>query len=224
MRARASGEEKWLAWWWPGVWWLGMGSRRVRARSNPDSRSGGDVMEDLSSILQGVHVPCWIFDENGIFVWLNDAFVSTFGDRLGAHYSVVFPPESLEGAARHFEVMRRDDPVAEVELDMLRPDGSRAHTEISSILLEGIGLCCGVFGLAGTPVRPQLAAPNSLTPRQVDVLLLLSGGASTDQIARELFLSKTTVRNHVSQILHILGVHSRLAAVAKARNEGLIGD
>jgi DNA-binding CsgD family transcriptional regulator len=181
-------------------------------------------MGELTSILQGVHLPCWIFDENGVFVWLNDVFVSTFGDRLGAHYSVVFAPESLEGAAQHFEVMHQDDPVGEVELDMLRPDGSRAHTEISSIRLEGIGLCCGVFGLAGTPVRPQVAAPTGLTPRQVDVLLLLSGGASTDQIATELVISKTTVRNHISQILQVLGVHSRLAAVAKARREGVIGD
>lgn len=181
-------------------------------------------MRELTSILQRVHLPCWIYDEDGIFVWLNDAFVQTFGDRRGDHYSVVIAPESREAAARHFEAMRHDDPAPEFELDLLRPDGRRVHTEISSVRLEGIGLCCGAFGLAGTPARPRTTGDTDLTPRQLEVLLLLSGGASTDQIARELHLSKTTVRNHVTHILQVLGVHSRLAAVAKARRDGLIGD
>jgi DNA-binding NarL/FixJ family response regulator len=55
-------------------------------------------------------------------------------------------------------------------------------------------------------------------------LLLLSEGASTDQIASELYLSKETVRNHIRRILAQLNVHSRLAAVARARSLGLIGD
>jgi DNA-binding CsgD family transcriptional regulator len=181
-------------------------------------------MGELTSTLQRVHLPCWIFDEDGIFVWLNDAFVQTFGDRLGEPYSVVIAPESLETSERHFGLMRQNDPVPEVEIDMLRPDGHRVHTEISSVWLEDIGLCCGVFGLAGTPVRARATAATDLTPRQLEVLLLLSGGASTDQIARELHVSKTTVRNHVSHILQVLGAHSRLAAVAKARQDGLIGD
>jgi DNA-binding CsgD family transcriptional regulator len=180
-------------------------------------------MDELTSIFQGVHLPCWVVDEHGVFMWVNDAFVAIFGDRRGDHYSVAFAPESLEAAARHFERMH-EDPVTEDELDMMLPDGSRAHTEISSVLLEGIGLCCGGFGLAGTPVRPRLAAQTDLTPRQLEVLLLLSGGASTDQIASELYISKETVRNHVRQILQAMRVHSRLAAVAKARNEGLVTD
>jgi PAS domain S-box-containing protein len=181
-------------------------------------------MGELTSILERVHLPCWIFDEDGVFVWLNDAFVQTFGDRRGDHYSAVIAPESLEAAARHFEVMHHHNPVPEVELDLVRPDGRHVHTEVSSVRLEGIGLCCGAFGLAGTPARPRTTAHTDLTPRQLEVLLLLSGGASTDQIARELHLSKTTVRNHVNHVLQVLGVHSRLAAVAKARREGLIGD
>lgn len=180
-------------------------------------------MGDLTSILQRVHLPCWIFDDEGVFVWVNDAFVSEFGDRRGDHYSVVIAPESLEAAARHFSLMHQDDPVAEVELDLLRADGKRVHTEISSVLLEGIGLCCGAFGLAGTPARARPATRTDLTPRQLEVLTLLSGGASTDQIAKELHVTRTTVRNHVSRILQVLGVHSRLAAVAEARRGGLIG-
>lgn len=189
-----------------------------------ESRPGEGVTGEFALILQRVHLPCWIFDDNGIFVWVNDAFVETFGDRRGEHYSVMVAPESREAAARHVERMHGDDLVSDYEIDLMLPGGRRLRTEISSVLLEGIGLCCGAFGLAGTPAQPRPAARTDLTPRQLEILLLLSGGASTTQIARELFISETTVRNHIAHLLGSLGVHSRLAAVAKARREGLVDD
>jgi DNA-binding NarL/FixJ family response regulator len=162
-----------------------------------------------------------------VFVWVNDAFIATFGEQLGEHYSAVIAPESLEIAARHFArlyVVQDDAP--EVDLDMVLPDGRTVCTEISSVFLESIGLCCGAFGLAGTPVplRPEPGARTQLTPRQLEVVVLLSRGAATAQIAAELYISTETVRNHVRGILFELRVHSRLAAVAKARRERLIGD
>ena len=183
-------------------------------------------MEELTSVLQGVHLPCWVLDDDGVYTWVNDAFIAAFGDRRGEHYSVVVAPESLEAADQHFEHMYAHGPVAEVELDLMVPKGGRVHVEVSSVLLEDVGLCCGAFGLAGTPARPRprATARNVLTPRQLEILLLLSAGASTDQIASELFITTETVRNHVRRILMTLQVHSRLAAVAKARQLGLIGD
>jgi DNA-binding NarL/FixJ family response regulator len=53
---------------------------------------------------------------------------------------------------------------------------------------------------------------------------LLSRGASTDDIAGALHLSKETVRNHVRHILRALGAHSRLEAVALAHHQGLLED
>jgi DNA-binding NarL/FixJ family response regulator len=49
------------------------------------------------------------------------------------------------------------------------------------------------------------------------VLRLLEQGRSTKQIAQELHLSYDTVKNHVRHLLQALGVHSRLEAVALAR-------
>lgn len=184
-------------------------------------------MGELTSVLQDVHVPCWIIDEGGVFTWVNTAFIATFGDRLGDHFSTIVAPESLEAAARHFEKMRVEDPAAEIALDMMLPDGTRVRTEVSSVFLESIGLCCGGFGLAGKPTRrpaPRTVLTPELTPRQHEILLLLSEGASTDHIASELHLSRETVRNHIRQILRHLHVHSRLAAVARARALGLIAD
>jgi two-component system, NarL family, nitrate/nitrite response regulator NarL len=53
-----------------------------------------------------------------------------------------------------------------------------------------------------------------LTGREWDVLELMRKGCSTSEIARRLFISQTTVRSHISAILHKLGVPDREAAIA----------
>ena len=53
-----------------------------------------------------------------------------------------------------------------------------------------------------------------LTRREQQVLKLLAGGVSTLAIAERLHISRSTVRNHVHNILSKLGTHSRLEAVA----------
>ncbi len=55
---------------------------------------------------------------------------------------------------------------------------------------------------------------DSLTPRQLEVLRLLSDGLSGTAIAEHLYLSTATVRNHIQHILDKLEVHSRVEAVA----------
>lgn len=52
-----------------------------------------------------------------------------------------------------------------------------------------------------------------LTTREWEVMDLLATGATTDQVARRLFLSRTTVRVHVSSVLHKLRVTDREAAL-----------
>jgi DNA-binding NarL/FixJ family response regulator len=59
-----------------------------------------------------------------------------------------------------------------------------------------------------------------LSAREVEVLLLLDEHLATDEIARRLFISEHTVRSHVKNLLHKLGVSSRrsaLEALAAAR-------
>jgi DNA-binding NarL/FixJ family response regulator len=53
---------------------------------------------------------------------------------------------------------------------------------------------------------------------------LLAEGKSTAQIADDLGLSRTTVRNYIANLLTALGVHSRLEAVIAARKAGILGD
>jgi DNA-binding NarL/FixJ family response regulator len=79
-----------------------------------------------------------------------------------------------------------------------------------------------VFAVAWLDRQPAPAAKAKLTPRQNQLLQLLSGGASTEQIASELHLTTETVRNHIRHVLKGLGAHSRLEAVVLARRHGLI--
>jgi len=62
----------------------------------------------------------------------------------------------------------------------------------------------------------MIARLSTLTPQQVRVLMMLSGGLPNKQIAYELRVSEATVKAHVSAILQKLGVDSRTQAVIAA--------
>jgi len=62
----------------------------------------------------------------------------------------------------------------------------------------------------------MIARLATLTPQQVRVLMMLSGGLLNKQIAYELGVSEATVKAHVSAILQKLGVDSRTQAVIAA--------
>jgi DNA-binding NarL/FixJ family response regulator len=69
--------------------------------------------------------------------------------------------------------------------------------------------------------RLQLAG--RLTEREAEIHKLMAGGWDNSAVAEHLHLELTTVRWHVQNILEKLGVHSKLAAVARAAEYGLIG-
>jgi DNA-binding NarL/FixJ family response regulator len=68
----------------------------------------------------------------------------------------------------------------------------------------------------GDAESAAIARLATLTPQQVRVLMMLSGGLLNKQIAHELGVSEATVKAHVSAILQKLGVESRTQAVIAA--------
>ena len=175
---------------------------------------------EATAALQHIRVPSWLIDENGDFVWLNDVFVSMFGDRRGEHFSVVVAPEFRELADDQFRRKLAGELVTDYEIEALLPNGGRVQSEISSARMDRSAFFA-VFGVAvGIHPVPAEAHPH-LTPRQREVLELLAGGASTSQIAEAMSVTRETVRNYVRQVLRALNAHSRLEAVIKAQREGL---
>ncbi len=75
--------------------------------------------------------------------------------------------------------------------------------------------------VAGPP-QQRADAPPSLTTRQREIVVLLARGLSTQDICGELVLAEATVRNHVRGALRALGCHSRVEAVARARELRLV--
>lgn len=71
-------------------------------------------------------------------------------------------------------------------------------------------------------VRRSLRPDTSLSQRELEVLALVSDGLSNGQIGERLFLSQATVKSHLVHVFSKLGVDSRTAAVAAARNAGLL--
>jgi DNA-binding NarL/FixJ family response regulator len=71
-------------------------------------------------------------------------------------------------------------------------------------------------GAADAETAALIRRLSTLTPQQVRVLMMLSGGLLNKQIAYELGVSEATVKAHVSAILQKLGVDSRTQAVIAA--------
>ncbi len=87
--------------------------------------------------------------------------------------------------------------------------GAGVAERVRGFFAAGSGAAVGPF--------PQLSE------REREVLGLAAQGRGNAEIARRLFLSEKTVRNHVSSIFAKLGVTDRAQAVARARDAGLGG-
>ncbi|MGO1052933.1 response regulator [Crossiella sp. CA198] len=70
--------------------------------------------------------------------------------------------------------------------------------------------------------RVRKPAPGPLSPREVEVLELVAGGATNRAAAAELFLTEATVKSHLLNIYAKLGVNDRAAAITEAFHRGLL--
>ncbi|MBE5976755.1 MAG: response regulator transcription factor [Paenibacillaceae bacterium] len=61
-----------------------------------------------------------------------------------------------------------------------------------------------------------------LTKRELEVLKLISSGASNEEIAQLLYISISTVKSHILNLFTKLNVNSRSKAVVEAEKRGII--
>ena len=71
-----------------------------------------------------------------------------------------------------------------------------------------------------TKLAQRISQP-ALTPRELDVLRLMVGGKSNQEIATGLFIAEGTVKAHVNSILDKMNVNDRTQAVTAALRRGL---
>ena len=66
------------------------------------------------------------------------------------------------------------------------------------------------------------AAKPMLTPRETEVLMRLVDGDSVALVARQLFMSESTVKTHVARVYEKLGAHNRASAIMAAVRLGFV--
>ncbi|MFB7515962.1 response regulator [Streptomyces sp. NPDC056144] len=114
-------------------------------------------------------------------------------------------PEELLGAIR----------IAHAGEALLSPAATKGL--IASFLAQGGGL--DPAGDGGRPYPERLAA---LTAREREVLVLVGGGLSNDEIAERLDVSPLTVKTHVNRTMAKLGARDRAQLVVTAYESGLV--
>ena len=76
------------------------------------------------------------------------------------------------------------------------------------------------FGAGRRPTPPKELA--ELTERELEVFRLIARGLSNAEIGRELFISETTVKTHVTRVLQKLHLRDRVQAVVLAYRAGIV--
>jgi DNA-binding CsgD family transcriptional regulator len=172
--------------------------------------------------------PAYIVDRNATVRWLNPPGVALFGEIIGRPALRAVEPRFRDELWRRFvKIMLGTANSNRMELIAFDSAGDRVHVQVNATLILGRdGAAVGTFGvihlLARLAERQQTRI--KLSARQETVLRMLAAGSSTEAMAEDLGLTRTTVRNHVNALLRKLGAHSRVEAVAVARAHGLLDD
>jgi DNA-binding NarL/FixJ family response regulator len=205
---------------------------------------GGEEMGQSALDLQRGGIA--VLDSDGNVIWTDDAWAVDDGDGgptrapIGTNLLKSYRGHSdpiaqaianaivavFEGKATYFEIEHRTDRESEHSL----------LTSVSALRGDGAGAVVihRVVGVSAPPNRHRLVdvragerAPSDdgverLTPREREVLDLMAVGLDNRGIAAKLGIQYSTVRGHVRSVIEKLGARSRLEAVARAYQVGLV--
>jgi pimeloyl-ACP methyl ester carboxylesterase/DNA-binding CsgD family transcriptional regulator len=214
-------------------------------RGDPDAAREFQAIADLARFGWGKDNPAFrqVFTSRFIpgatseqMDWFNKLCRKTASPRMAAELMLargtINAVSSLERIRTPTIVIHgRDDqaiPIAEGRLIASGIAGAQ-FVELDSrnhILLESEPawkrFCAAVLEFLGLEARRPAGDPafSSLTPREKEILTLLTEGLGNADIAGRLALSEKTVRNHVSKVFDKLGVWTRAQAIVFARDRG----
>jgi two-component system response regulator DesR len=151
--------------------------------------------------------------------------------RYAPHVALVDLFLGGESGAEVCERLRAASPVTRVLLisgaGRISPSAARAAGASGFVSKDwdaGVGArAVRMVGVGVTVFEPQReAAPTLLSEREREVLDLIAQGATNPEIAKRLFLSPHTVKEHTSTLYRKLKVRNRAEAVQRAQRLGLI--
>jgi DNA-binding CsgD family transcriptional regulator len=131
------------------------------------------------------------------------------------------PAGQLLGAADMYHAKTEPRP----HRPALSPEDAAAalRAEVMAGRLDGKAVDA-VLRAAGHRVRRRHAWPAGLTPREVEVLRLVTYGLSNREIAERLSISRKTASNHVEHVYTKIGASNRARAALFAMKHGLMTD
>ena len=94
---------------------------------------------------------------------------------------------------------------------------------LGDISIEDDESPAGTPGNGTDPADAEISTGSALTPREAEVLRLLSEGLANKEIAARLSFSTHTAKFHVESILRKLGAANRAEAVMEGIRQGLLG-
>lgn len=191
--------------------------RIERISSDVEELFGVDAMECLKTTLLDIIHP----DDVGTL--LHALQTTTIGTTMcpvrvrhcDGHWVPVqclFVTENATGPPIAFALMPELKPTAGAATDRAAELERRLRRIAAE--LRAAGLLDDVGSLPTTEEFPQIA---SLTSRQWQILVRLLRGERVPTIARELYLSPGTVRNHLAAMFDRFGVHSQAELIARLR-------
>jgi DNA-binding CsgD family transcriptional regulator len=178
----------------------------------------------LDDVLEKLTMPVMLVDASGVVRWQNAASIALVGEKRGvAAVDAVAPEYVHEVQASFARKTLGIDESRDAELVVVTPDGQRRRVQTSTVALrDGSQRVVGVLGFGVVFTDPEPMTEMQLTPRQHETLRLLAQGLSTEEIASSLGVTRETARNYIRRLLRTMGVRSRLEAVVRGGELGLI--
>jgi len=109
---------------------------------------------------------------------------------------------------------------AGAKMNVISPEALSVVSKVTGIWLDSLGVTSG--SIAGGSQSNSAASPESLSERQLTVLRLMAEGKTNSQIAQDLILSESTIRQETVRIYRALGVSARADASKRAKHLGII--